>query len=148
MSPAPDFDERENLVALLEEADERLAQAEATAWEAGVRQAITWLRADYPYGTGPDWRENGCDWIANRLADHRRAALSGEETPVVMAAPRLAQAEAKVPKSLADALVDLFWRAVGVRGRPAVPHRFLRCARYDWTMNASLPTSSRLWPAP
>src|SRR5205085_9556077 len=36
--------------------DERLAQAEATAWEAGVRQAITWLRADYPYGTGPDWR--------------------------------------------------------------------------------------------
>ena len=45
------------------------AQVEAAAWEAGVRQAITWLRADYPYGTGPDWRENGCDWIANRLAE-------------------------------------------------------------------------------
>jgi hypothetical protein len=45
------------------------AQVEAAAWEAGVRQAITWLRADYPYGTGPDWRENGCDWIANRLSE-------------------------------------------------------------------------------
>jgi hypothetical protein len=41
-------------------------------FEAGVRQAITWLRADYPYGDGPQWREDGCEWIADRLADWRR----------------------------------------------------------------------------
>jgi len=32
-------------------------------FNAGVRQAVAWLRADYPYGTGPDWREDGCEWI-------------------------------------------------------------------------------------
>lgn len=39
-------------------------------FEAGVRQAIEWLRADYPYGEGPEWREHGCEWIADRLAEH------------------------------------------------------------------------------
>lgn len=41
------------------------------AFEAGVRQAVTWLRADYEYGAGPDWREQGCEWIAERLAEWR-----------------------------------------------------------------------------
>jgi hypothetical protein len=49
------------------------------AWEEGVRQAIEWLRAGYEYGTGPDWREDGCEWIADHLTEHRRAALCGDD---------------------------------------------------------------------
>lgn len=48
----------------------RVDDRASKAWEEGVRQAITWLRADYPYGEGPDWREHGCEWIADRLAEH------------------------------------------------------------------------------
>jgi hypothetical protein len=48
-------------------------------WEAGVRQAIAWLRADYEYGTGPQWREDGAEWIEDRLADRRRARHTGQE---------------------------------------------------------------------
>ena len=43
---------------------------EQRAWDEGVQQAMTWLRADYEYGTGPDWREDGAEWIADRLAEH------------------------------------------------------------------------------
>ena len=46
------------------------AENDAPGFEAGVRQAIEWLRADYAYGEGPDWREHGCEWIADRLAEH------------------------------------------------------------------------------
>lgn len=43
------------------------------AQEAGVRQAMTWLRADYPYGDGPNWRESGAEWIAQCLAKQTAA---------------------------------------------------------------------------
>jgi hypothetical protein len=45
-------------------------------FEAGIRQAVEWLRADYPYGTGPEWRENGAEWIEDRLAEWRKERLS------------------------------------------------------------------------
>lgn len=50
--------------------DEGAGEVERQAWEGGVRQAMAWLRADYEYGTGPEWRENGAEWIADRLAEH------------------------------------------------------------------------------
>jgi hypothetical protein len=43
----------------------------ARAQDDGVRQAIEWLRAGYEYGTGPDWRERGAEWIAERAAEER-----------------------------------------------------------------------------
>ena len=44
-----------------------------TGFERGVAQAIAWLRAGYEYGTGPDWRENGAEWIAERMGEWRQA---------------------------------------------------------------------------
>lgn len=49
------------------------AKVRAEAWDEGVRQAVEWLRADYEYGTGPQWREDGCEWITDCLTEHRIA---------------------------------------------------------------------------
>lgn len=54
--------------------------ARADEFESGVRRAIEWLRADYPFGEGPEWRESGAEWIAERLAEwrHGRPSSPGE----------------------------------------------------------------------
>jgi hypothetical protein len=54
-----------------------IADREHAARDEGVRQAIAWLQADYPYGTGPEWREQGVEWIADRLAEHRADRIKG-----------------------------------------------------------------------
>jgi hypothetical protein len=46
------------------------------AWGDGVRQAMTWLQADYPAFDGPEWRERGVEWIADRLRNHRADAVA------------------------------------------------------------------------
>lgn len=58
------------------ERDGLLAMRER-AREDGIRQAVEWLRADYEYGTGPEWREHGCEWILDRLAEERYVPLDG-----------------------------------------------------------------------
>ena len=58
---------------------ERLTVENDAIWEAGVRQAIEWLQAGYPYGDMPEWRQSGVDWIADRLSDH--LASHGSLTP-------------------------------------------------------------------
>ncbi len=35
----------------------------------GAARAVEYLRAGYPYGTGPDWREQGAEWIQNCFAN-------------------------------------------------------------------------------
>lgn len=62
--------------AHLEELQARTLNAHLThAWDAGreqgIRDAVRWLRADYEYGTGPDWREHGAQWIEDRVAEER-----------------------------------------------------------------------------
>ena len=59
-----------------------------------------------------EWRQT-CAQMGIPYTDEDAAAFAAEAYPLNrLSDERLAQAEAKVPKSLADALVDLFWRAV------------------------------------
>jgi hypothetical protein len=59
-----------------------------------------------------EWRQT-CEQMGIPYTDEDAAAFAAEAYPLNrLSDERLAQAEAKVPKSLADALVDLFWRAV------------------------------------
>lgn len=55
------------------------------AREEGVRQAIEWLRAGYEYGAGPEWRERGAEWIAERLVEERGERLPRKLTEVEQA---------------------------------------------------------------
>ena len=68
-APAPDTDALAERVTVLGQVVE-VPESEhyANGWEAGVRQAVDWLRGGYEYGTGPQWREDGCEWILGCLA--------------------------------------------------------------------------------
>ena len=68
-APAPDTDALAERVTVLGQVVE-VPESEhyANGWEAGVRQAFEWLQGGYEYGTGPQWREDGCEWILGCLA--------------------------------------------------------------------------------